>query len=271
MVDCPTRMNRTMDLFYTNAKEAYAATPLPPLGKSNHNLVQLQPTYIPLVKMLPITTRQVRRWSPEVEESLRDCFQTTDWDVIVGSHGDDVEGAAQCITDYMNFCTDVVVPVRTVKCFTNNKPWVTKEVKNRKKRAFRGRNREEMREAQNELRLCLREAKEAYRRKLENQLSNNQVREVWCGMKAITGYNRGSCTVEGSREQADALNTFFNRFNSPAPTATSLSQPPFLLQPSRAPIHHPHGSSLPPALSPFNLDPLSHLMPQIPHPSPLTR
>lgn len=106
------------------------------------------------MKRLPITTRQVRRWSPEVEESLRDCFQTTDWDVIVGLHGDDVEGAAQCITDYMNFCADVVVPVRTVKCFTNNKPWVTKEGKavlNRRKRAFRGRNREEKREAQNAL------------------------------------------------------------------------------------------------------------------------
>lgn len=135
-------MNRTMDLFYTIAKEAYAATPLPPLEKSDHNLVQLQPTYIPMGKRLPITTRQVRRWSPDIKKSLRDCFQTTDWDVIVGSHGDDVEGAAQCITDYMNFCADVVVPVRTVKCFTNNKPWVTKEVKavlNRKKRAFRGR------------------------------------------------------------------------------------------------------------------------------------
>lgn len=225
MVDCPTRMNRTMDLFYTNAKEAYAATPLPPLGKSDHNLVQLQPTYIPLVKMLPITTRQVRRWSPEVEESLRDCFQTTDWDVIVGSHGDDVEGAAQCITDYMNFCTDVVVPVRTVKCFTNNKPWVTKEVKNRKKRVFRGRNREEMREAQNELRLCLREAKEAYRRKLENQLSNNQVREVWCGMKAITGYNRGSCTVEAG-----------SKLMLSTPSLTDSTPPPPLPPPSPNPL-----------------------------------
>ncbi len=172
-MDCPTGKSSTIDLLYTNAKEAYTATPLPPLGKLDHNLVKLQPTYIPLVKRLPVTTRQVRGWSPDAEEALRDCFQTTDWDVIVGSHGEDVEGAAQCITDYMNFCVDTVVPVRTVRCFANNKPWVTKEVKavlNRKKQAFRSRNGEKMREAQQELRVCLREAKEAYRRKLENQL-----------------------------------------------------------------------------------------------------
>lgn len=34
-----------------------------------------------------------------------------------------------CLTDYLNICVDQVVPVKTVKCFTNNKPWITSEVK----------------------------------------------------------------------------------------------------------------------------------------------
>ena len=46
-VDCPTRKNRTIDLLYANVKDAYTATPLPPLGKSDHNLVYLQPQYKP--------------------------------------------------------------------------------------------------------------------------------------------------------------------------------------------------------------------------------
>ncbi|XP_068162187.1 uncharacterized protein [Antennarius striatus] len=230
-VDCPTRKNRTIDLFYTNAKEAYTATPLPPLGKSDHNLVYLQPTYIPLVKRLPATTRQVRRWSPEEEEMLRNCFQTTDWDVIVGSHGEDIEGAAQCFTDYMNFCVDTVAPVRTIRCYPNNKPWVTKEVKavlNRKKRAFRSKNEEEMRKAQKEVRLCLREAKEAYRRKLEKQLGRNQVREVWNGMRTITRHGKGRSTVEGNIERANELNSFFNRFSSPTTPGSSSQASPGL-------------------------------------------
>lgn len=63
-----------------------------PLGKSYHNLVNLRPTYIPLVKRQTVTTRQVRRWDPEAEDTLRDCFATTDWSVLVESHGDDLEG-----------------------------------------------------------------------------------------------------------------------------------------------------------------------------------
>lgn len=42
-VNCPTRANRTIDLLYANVKEAYSVTPLPPLGKSDHNLVHAQP------------------------------------------------------------------------------------------------------------------------------------------------------------------------------------------------------------------------------------
>ncbi|XP_068162534.1 uncharacterized protein [Antennarius striatus] len=247
------RLSHT-DLFYTNAKEAYTATPLPPLGRSDHNLVCLQPTYIPLVKRLPATTRQIRRWSPEAEETLRDCFQTTDWDVIVGSHGEDIEGAAQCLTDYLNFCVDTVVPVRTVKCYPNNKPWVTKEVKavlNRKKRAFRSGNEDAMREAQQAVRLCLREAKDNYRRKLENQLGRNQVRDVWSGMRAITGYGEGRSTVEGNVERADE-NSYFNRFSSPiTPCACPLSSPgPSDLTPPTSFSPSPSGSSASPSPSP---------------------
>lgn len=44
-------------------------------------------------------------------------------------------------TEYINFCGDS----RMVKCYPNNKPWVTKDIKailNEKKRAFRDGNSE---------------------------------------------------------------------------------------------------------------------------------
>lgn len=49
-VDCPTRKNRTIDLSYADVKDAYRASHLPPLGKSDHNLIYLSPLYTPLVK-----------------------------------------------------------------------------------------------------------------------------------------------------------------------------------------------------------------------------
>lgn len=41
-VSCPTRHNNTLDLCYINVKDAYNALALPPLGKSDHNLIYLR-------------------------------------------------------------------------------------------------------------------------------------------------------------------------------------------------------------------------------------
>ena len=101
VVDCTTRNYRTIDLLYANVRDAYRATPLPPLGKSDHNLVHLQPLYIPLVQRQPVTTRTIRR-SPEMEIALRDCFDTTVWDVLIDPHGEDIEGMTHCLTEYLN-------------------------------------------------------------------------------------------------------------------------------------------------------------------------
>lgn len=44
-VDCTTWKNGTLNLLYT--KEAYKDTTLPPLGRSDHNLVLLTSQYVP--------------------------------------------------------------------------------------------------------------------------------------------------------------------------------------------------------------------------------
>ena len=93
--------------------------------------------------------------------------------MLIDPHGEDIEGMTHCLTEYLNFCADVVSPVRTVRCYPNNKPWVTREVKavlNKKKAAFRSRDREAMKAAQQEVKHCLMEAKDSYRRKVEQEL-----------------------------------------------------------------------------------------------------
>ncbi|KAJ4920918.1 hypothetical protein JOQ06_000173 [Pogonophryne albipinna] len=105
-------------------------------------------------KRQPVLTRTVKKWSEESEEALKDCFDTA-WDVFTDSHGEDINGLTDCITDYMNFCEEHIVPTRTVQCFPNNKPWITPDIKallKDKKRAFRSGNREELKTVQRELR-----------------------------------------------------------------------------------------------------------------------
>ncbi|XP_060756854.1 uncharacterized protein LOC132867901 [Neoarius graeffei] len=100
-VNCPTREGRTIDLLYANVKEAYSSSPLPPLGRSDHILIYLSPCYVPLVKRLPTTSKIVRRWTDEANETLQGCFEVTDWQTLCEPHGDDINGLTECITGYI--------------------------------------------------------------------------------------------------------------------------------------------------------------------------
>ncbi|KAI4888593.1 hypothetical protein NFI96_032623 [Prochilodus magdalenae] len=153
---------------------------------------------------------------------------------------------------------DVAVPTKTVRCFPNNKPWITSDVKdilNQKKRAFKDGNWTELKRVQGELKVRLKEAKESYRKKVEKKLQDNNMKEVWGAMKTITGCknNRGS-SVDGGVDRANQFNNFYNRFDCPAPAApssnpsaafTTLSSPPSL-SPPPSPSPPPSQSSPPP-------------------------
>ena len=84
-----------------------------------------------------------------------------------------------------------MIPVRTVRCYPNNKPWITSDIKdllNQKKMAFQNGDGERRRDVQRELKKTLRRAKVEYKKKVERQLENNNTKEVWRGMRTITGY-----------------------------------------------------------------------------------
>lgn len=247
-VDCCTRDNKILDLMYANTKDAYSSSPLPPLGRSDHNLVRLQPIYIPMVKRHPPTSKYVKKWSEEATEALQDCFETTDWDVLCGPHGEDIDSMTHTITDYINFCVENTVPTRKVRCFSNSKPWVTPELKallKEKRRAFGSGDKEELRRVQRELKKKIREGKASYRAKMENLLQQNNARGVWRGLKTISGHGSGheGGAAAGDQEWANELNLFFNRFDRPAPTPPPSHQSTD--QPDQPALSSHHLSSLP--------------------------
>ena len=87
-----------------------------------------------------------------------------------------------------------------------------KALLNEKKRVFRSGDREAGKRVQKQLSVNIREGKEAYRRKLEQRLQQNDTREVSRGMRTITGYKPSSQTVDGNIDRTDELNCLFNRF-----------------------------------------------------------
>ena len=85
---CCTRKDRILDLCCTNVKDAYTSVFLPPLGRSNHTIVQLIPRYRLLVQREPTVTRTMKEGSDDAVEKLKGSLDCTDWDVFVDSSSD---------------------------------------------------------------------------------------------------------------------------------------------------------------------------------------
>ena len=96
-----------------------------------------------------------------------------------------------------------------------------------------------MKDIQRELNAKIKEAKDSYRRTLERKLQQNNMREVWSGMRTITSYRPTSSGADGSVAWASELNLFFNRFDTaaqaPAGSPVGCLQPTMLLLPPTPP------------------------------------
>ena len=115
-----TRDNNILDQVYCNIQGAYKATAAPHLGMSNHISVELTPAYKPLICRTKPSTKTVQVWTEEASSALQDCFELTDWEVLKDSS--DVEAYTSSVLDYLQFCTDAVLPTKNIKVFPNQKP-----------------------------------------------------------------------------------------------------------------------------------------------------
>lgn len=41
----------------------------------------------------------------------------------------DINDRVVVVSDYVNFCVDTVLPTKTIKVYSNDKPWLTRELK----------------------------------------------------------------------------------------------------------------------------------------------
>ncbi|GFS15725.1 hypothetical protein ElyMa_003194900 [Elysia marginata] len=121
-------------------------------------------------------------------ESLRACFEITDWTVFTDT-ATDVDELADVVSSYINLCVDSNVTTKTVKVYPNNKPWVTSDIRKslkKKKTAFNNKNEDELKAVQRELKNVLRKGREDYRKKVEEKFKTNDMKSVWEGMRMMT-------------------------------------------------------------------------------------
>lgn len=217
-ITCATRGDKTIDLCYGNVRNAYRAYKKPPLSTADHNAIHLVPAYRTLLQREGVVKKQVKQWSEEAIETLRACYECTDWRTL--TDGTSLEEAIDIITDYILFCEDMIVPTKTVKVFSNNKPWITKELKNilnQKKIAFTSGNRTEAKLIQARLNKAIKEAKRDYKEKVERLFQEGKARDAWKGVKTLAGLSNNRppsyLRPEECVEFAESLNSFYCRFD----------------------------------------------------------
>ena len=107
---------------------------------------------------------------------------------------------------------------RRIRVYQNQKPWMTKDVQTLLKErdtAFKSGDEAHYSAARTCLKRGIREAKTAYKRKIEDHFSSNNSRQLWQGVQHITNYKSSNLTVtNGDASLSEELNCFFARFDA---------------------------------------------------------
>lgn len=87
---------------------------------------------------------------------------------------------------------------RCIRIYPNQKPWMTREVQCLLREwdtALRSGDRAQYSVARANLKRGIREAKAAYRRKIEDHFHSSNMRQVWEGVQHMTNYRSSNFSV----------------------------------------------------------------------------
>ena len=212
-VTCSTRLEKNLDLFYCNIKQSYKCQKLPAIGKSDHNMLHMLPSYKQKLKSVKAITKDVKVWDSKNIENLKACFDWTNWEVFL-SNENNLDYITDVISSYILFCVDCNIPSKTIKIYGNSKPWVNKELRSKFKEksiALKQQDREKLQKVQTEIDVQVRACKKQYKDKIEQNFATNNARQAWQDLKNLTGYSLKKDT--NINVHLEELNDFYARFD----------------------------------------------------------
>ena len=219
-VDCSTRKDKTLDKCFGNIPDAYKSVRKPPLSTADHCMIHLLPAYKTKLKSSKPVVRTVKQWTRDATDTLKGEFECTLWDVFFEdshSYSDTVDA----VTSYILFNQEKTIPIKTVKFYPNNKPWVSKELKltlKQKAAAFSKGDFVGGKTLQSTLRRQIANCKREYREKVEKQFQTGNIRQAWQGIKTMAGVPPQTPSAatptpgDSVAEFSNQLNAHFARF-----------------------------------------------------------
>ena len=70
----------------------------------------------------------VQRWTEDAIQKLQGSLACTDWSVFI-ENCSDIHELVETVSYYINFCVETCIPTITVTVYPNNKPRITKQIK----------------------------------------------------------------------------------------------------------------------------------------------
>ena len=131
-VTIATRDDNTLDKVYSNRQGTYRADPHPHLGASNHISIMLVPAYCPVTKRMTATQKTITVWPAEAVPMLKDCFETTDWqmfkEAVTEGNTVNLEEYSESVLAYIAKCVEDVTTTKTITISPHQKPRLNAEV-----------------------------------------------------------------------------------------------------------------------------------------------
>ena len=188
----------------------YRASPRPHLGVSNHISIMLVPAYCPVTKRMTATQKTITVWPAEAVPMLKDCFETTDWqmfkEAVTEGNTVNLEEYSESVLAYIAKCVEDVTTIKTITISPNQKPWLNAEVHHLlriRDAAFKAGDAE-----------AFRAARQSYAQKIRGHFLSDDPHSMWKGIKSITDYNRKRAECPSDPSLPDALNIFYARFEA---------------------------------------------------------
>ena len=219
-VNSATRGRNILDRCYCSVHNSYKAVIRPSIGKSDHSIVHLLPTYRQKLKTEKVKQKKVKIWDENAKENLQACFELTDWDMLISS-AMSLDEAVDIVNSYILFCQDMHIGSKKIKLFPNSKPWVRKELKfllKEKQNAFAQKDDKKLKELNQRIRREITQAKHEYKKKLENNFRSHDSRNAWRCMRTLTGTEKkqqqtAAFVADSPIATANELNKFYSRFD----------------------------------------------------------
>ncbi len=125
---------------------------------------------------------------------------------------DDIEAYSDSVTCFIRKCVEDVVPIKTIRTYPNQKPWINSDVRaalSAWTSAFKSGNFDDLKQASYDLRKSIKVAKRQYKNKAEEQFNTNNARSMWQGINNITDCKGNKpATVNIAATLPDELNLF---------------------------------------------------------------